>query len=714
VDPESGPFRQPDIRSGVEILWSIMQRKAWFSVTGGSWLGGKNMGNRFGGALILVWVVSSAAAAASAGIPQAFESSRELFWAPPAAPRAYYTIDCRIDPASGRLSGTETVRFTNSTKKPMHCLALDRPSGGRILECTAFGKPVKLPAPAGSSSADEPVLLLLPEPLRPGKAVELHLKFKSSFSTRSNQIKLNGWYPRLWWGTPAWGNHSHDDFEVKVDLSPGYEVAASGRLDRKTGYYRVSNARTFALVLGKGLEAIEGNAGRTLVRCLSTPEGSECARLLLETAVDVISFYTKRFGFYPYPSLTIIPGANRPMGGYPMATSIVVIHGMEKFSDAPELHWKWITAHEIGHQYFGEYVLEGDDPGWLWIGLGIYADREYALAKGWGMKKHRGFITRYMEGVKEGHDTTVAIPPAALEKISFDFNNVVIHGKGYAIVSALDCLLGEKTFDRIYRRCMKEYGGRRLGARVFQGICEAECGQNLDWFFDQWVRSNRYLSYKIASQECKMENGRYATQVTVECLGTLKMPVPVLARFADGTEQVKFTERLLRRTELRFESAAPLEEARLDPDQELAIMTELPPSAANKALIAKIDELPWVGAGKSALDLFNEAKGMDFQGGDSWYRLGMKLYDGKYYPEALHSFEKAVEWSGEGSRYTFVYQVWKGHVIDLLGGRRGDALECYKEALERYSGLQMRHDQYGMVINKQWIEKRIREPFERK
>ena len=69
-------------------------------------------------------------------------------------------------------------------------------------------------------------------------------------------------------------------------------------------------------------------------------------------------------------------------GGYPFATGIVAILGEEQFEKKPRSHWQWITAHEIGHQYWGEYVMDTDSPAWLWIGLGIYADHEYSRARG--------------------------------------------------------------------------------------------------------------------------------------------------------------------------------------------------------------------------------------------------------------------------------------------------------------------------------------------
>jgi len=389
-----------------------------------------------------------------------------------------------------------------------------------------------------------------------------------------------------------------------------------------------------------------------------------------------------------------------------------VVHGQEQHSTRDALHWKWITAHEIGHQYFGEYVLEREEPAWLWIGMGIFADREYTRARDLGPKKHLGLLECYMKGVMKGYDTTIDIPLVAYEKISFDFNNVVTHGKGYAIVSALDCLLGDKTFDRIYKRCLKDFAGCRLGTADFQRICEEESGRSLEWFFDQWVRSNRFLCYKVASQECVRKGNTYHTRVEIECPGTLRMPIPVQAVFTDGSTQVCFTERLLEKNRLQFSSAAPLKEVILDPDQELAMLDDLPPLEKERALIQSIGNLPWTGSGSQALEVFEQVKSLETKAPDAWFQLAMKLFDGKYYEPALTMFRRAYEQESKDSPFRYVNLVWEGHLMDLAG-KREKALACYREALDNWTGMVMRHDQYGMVLDKKWIEERIETPFKR-
>ncbi|NIR51001.1 M1 family metallopeptidase [candidate division KSB1 bacterium] len=365
------------------------------------------------------------------------------------------------------------------------------------------------------------------------------------------------------------------------------------------------------------------------------------------------------------------------MGGYPVATGIVAIHGQERMGDVPEIHWRWITAHEIGHQYWGEYVLEKDDSGWLWIGLGIYADREYVRARSLSLEKHQKIMERYINVVRKHVDTTVDITPEQRSDVDFDFNNVVIHGKGFSIISALACVLGRETFDRIYRRCLEQFGGRRLGAYEFQAVCEEETDQDLGWFFDQWLRSSRYPSYQITSQVCTKHNDGYRSRVRVESLGTLKMPVPIVTYFEDGTSQRRVTDRLLHVNILEFASSAPLHEVRLDPDGELALVVPPPgppPMPTTKDELRKrIRRMSITGAGKEALDLFTAAQQLNLTDPDLWWRLGLALYDGSYYPKALIAWRRIGEFAEGDLDYSFISLVWQGHILDLLG-RRQDAV----------------------------------------
>jgi hypothetical protein len=280
------------------------------------------------------------------------ESSQENIkragrWAYQDPPKAHYTIECSIEPNKGLLEGTENIRLKNTTKALLRELQIKRNSHSDM-EVRCRGETIRILLETKEKSGTCVTVVELPEPIHPGGDAELQIEFRMSSSEYAGVEKLpiTNWYPRLWWGI-----ETHDEYDVKVETIPGYAMVTSGAPDSKSGYYHADNVRTFGLFLGKNHKIAKVMTKNVLVQVIFTPKGKECTQLLLKTAVDVINFYCERFGFYPHSVLSIIPGMNRPAGGYPVATGIVAVHGMEQFDSKPKLHWQWITAHEIGHEY---------------------------------------------------------------------------------------------------------------------------------------------------------------------------------------------------------------------------------------------------------------------------------------------------------------------------------------------------------------------------
>jgi hypothetical protein len=635
------------------------------------------------------------------------------FFFPKIPPETKYKIDCKVE-KNGMFHEKIVITFKNTTPTPISQVAfswsVDEEPPYKV---SIKGKILKA-APGYENKTTPPVLFQLPFPVAPGEQVDLNVDASIHFCikeilNKKNNFPILDWFPKLWWGY-----ETHADYDVKLDIPGSYTITTSGRFDPGTGRWQGKNIRSFGLVIGTGLNVSEDMAGDVLIRVLHTPKAHNCAQLLLATAKDVINFYRERFGFYPYPVLSIIPGISSPAGGYPLATNIVVIHGQEKYPQRGELHWKWITAHEIGHQYFIEYVLEKKSHYWLVIGLGIYADREWMYARDLGNEKHLNFINRFIKGVRRGYNTTAVIHPDVRRTIDFDFNNVVVHGKGYGIIAALDCVLGPETFDRIYKRLLEDYKGRVLGPRDFKAVCEEITNQNLDWFFDQWVYSSRYMSYDIVSKSCEKKEGTegtYISRIGVKNLGEVAMPVPVKATFTDDSVQVKFTDRFLDPHLLTFESPAPLKAVKIDPDGVLANVVPPPGISANK-LIGKIRQLNWYGHGDKARRLYQKALELKLDRGREWFRLALNLYDAKYYNDALTAFQQCAKYAAEEDPSKMGAVVWQGHIMDLLG-KRDRALNYYKEALKYAGENSMMHSQYHMIINRQWIEERLKIPFKR-
>jgi hypothetical protein len=627
------------------------------------------------------------------------------FRTPKDPPKSRYRIEAAVDLQRRSIGGTETVTLVNTTGRALDRIALDwQVSASRSIEVRAQGRLLN-----GSPSAG-PLFYNLPAAVPPKGQLILTVGFAASdlIDPETREIKLVRWYPRLWWNDlPV-----HDAYEVKIETPDGFAIATSGRRNLKTGFYEIDGARTFGLYFGRDMIAEEREADGVLVRAVFTAAGADCARLCLSTAVDVINFYKSWIGFYPFPALAVIPGGTDPWGGYPFATGIVVVHGQEKLAAKNADYWQWITSHEIGHQYWGEYVLDPDIPAWLWIGLGIFTDREYTRHAGLSPDRHPGFFATYLAGAERRLDTTIDIPPAREEEIEWDRNNIVVHGKGFAVISALESVLGRDVFLKVFNRCLREYGGRRLGWMDFRRTAEEESGSNLAWFFDAWVRSNECLCYKAAVEAGAPGPGGFDSSIRIEALGTMRMPIPVRVEFEDGTSRMATADRFQEITRLRIESRSPIKAVTIDPEHLWAMRTEPLPETAADLKKQIIYRLPSTGAGERGRRAYDKAITLGLADKDAWFRLGLILFDGGYWSESFEAFSRFAAGSPDPfERFTGL--TWMGMLKDLLGEREA-ALTHYQEALKYDTGRSIRHDQFGLRIDEAWIEERLKTPFRRR
>ena len=391
------------------------------------------------------------------------------FWAPASPLRAEYIIDCRIDPAKGFLKGTETIRLKNSAEQAISKLIVYRQvREGSSLSISADGKDaIVLQETSYVSQAANYfnggcpfenyryTVFDLPEAWQPSKSLDLKVDFSTPIID-ANTLYLTEWHPRLYWGYPT-----HDDFEVKVDLPPGYSLVTSGRFDGKSGRFCANDVRSFGLVFGKNLRVKDASAGDVLVQLLYPPDHEEWAQIVSATAVDAVNFYRQRFGFYPYKNLSIVLGGNFNVG-----TSISALHDQEfKTKEESENDWKWSTAHEIAHMYWGEYILNREVPTdlsfstdpvrWcvlspLMLGMGFRADREYSRARGLvDMKPYHPYEINFrwlIQAFRDCRDSTMSMTAEQQLDIEEWYQNKVLrHGRGSALVSALESLIGSET-----------------------------------------------------------------------------------------------------------------------------------------------------------------------------------------------------------------------------------------------------------------------------
>ncbi|MHC4552541.1 MAG: tetratricopeptide repeat protein, partial [Planctomycetota bacterium] len=130
-----------------------------------------------------------------------------------------------------------------------------------------------------------------------------------------------------------------------------------------------------------------------------------------------------------------------------------------------------------------------------------------------------------------------------------------------------------------------------------------------------------------------------------------------------------------------------------------------------KEFLGRFKSLPWKNAGPDALQLYDDIAKSNLDDVKDWVHMGIKLVGSGYYDQAMDCFIRG-EQGGSTHSYLFCSVVWQGHLLDIQHNRE-KAIEKYSQALEMNDDEigRMRHDQWGIVLTKDWVQKRLETPF---
>ena len=119
-------------------------------------------------------------------------------------------------------------------------------------------------------------------------------------------------------------------------------------------------------------------------------------------------------------------------------------------------------------------------------------------------------------------------------------------------------------------------------------------------------------------------------------------------------------------------------------------------------------------SGGNTLKAYDFMKEQEYQWPKGWRQMGIQLVEAGHYEQAFECFQWITD---NMNRYENPYAicaiVWQGHLLDMQG-KRQQAIEKYELALatmKNYGRGPIRHDQWGIVLSRKWIQKRMTDPF---
>lgn len=210
------------------------------------------------------------------------------------------------------------------------------------------------------------------------------------------------------------------------------------------------------------------------------------ARRSFRRAPEMVDFYTRLVGPYPFPKLAHVQAATR-FGGMENASAIFYSEG----ALASGRDMEGTVAHETAHQWFGDHVTQVDWPE-LWLSEGFatyFGHLFFEDAEGPGDFRRRMLQDR--EEVLASPDVRRPVIDRE-EQDLFALLNDNNYPKAGWVLHMLRGLMGDEAFFRGIRGYYSAFAGRTATTDDFRRVMEAAAGRDLGWYFRQWLEEPGY------------------------------------------------------------------------------------------------------------------------------------------------------------------------------------------------------------------------------
>jgi hypothetical protein len=430
-----------------------------------------------------------------------------------------YGIDLTIDLAALTLRGSEWVRYTNRTGKPLaeivYRLLANWPGYGGSMTVHSLAVDGEALEPEFGLS-DSALYVPLVPPLAPGATVDVELAFtgtipvaplaaRAKYGFENGILALPHAYPLIpvyddegWnvelaqlYGDPTFTDISL--YQVRVTLPEDMVLVASGvAVDRRdnadgtaTHTYASGPMRDFALAASADYRSQSAQVGRVTVTSTYLPEHEAGGRQALEYTAQALHVYQELLDPYPFAEMDVVE-TTTVAGGleYP---GLIAIAGW--VYEQPDAFIELVTAHEVAHQWW--YNLVGNDQPdepWLDEALAEYTTILY-LEQRYGRERAQEVIELYFEGPHrqlqdENRDMPIGLPVRAYTK---ELYGPVIYGKGPLFFHAMRQQVGDETFVEILRSYLGEHRYGVAYPEDLLRVAEQVSGQNLDPLYREWI-----------------------------------------------------------------------------------------------------------------------------------------------------------------------------------------------------------------------------------
>ncbi|UCH11406.1 MAG: M1 family metallopeptidase [Fidelibacterota bacterium] len=322
-----------------------------------------------------------------------------------------------------------------------------------------------------------------------------------------------------------------------------------GEGSTKTLHFHQERVHDFAwfadkrYMVQKGTLWVEDSTRAITVWALYLPKFADLWEESIEYIHDAAYWFSKWYGTYPYNHVSA--ASSDAMAGYAMEypnITIVSISGSKELLET-------VIMHEVGHNWhYGIFGFNEREHTWLDEGITAYSEirywdakyleetggtYSYVLPEAMNRIVKKPFtirsILRTLSGIAVGTHDDLAIG-ADFTGESLTSYALVVQYKSPLVFDFLEHYLGKERNQQVWDALAETWSFAHPGPNDFRYLVETVAGEDLSWFFDDMIMTNKRLDYGVSSIKSKGDS----LEVNVVNYGNLEAPVEVATLDRDG------------------------------------------------------------------------------------------------------------------------------------------------------------------------------------
>jgi hypothetical protein len=337
--------------------------------------------------------------------------------------------------------------------------------------------------------------------------------YAKSFQRTTGTINAEGvmlqggtfWYP--------WFFDQLVSFDARISLPEGWDAVCQGE---RTGHEKKAGRQTVRWTSPEPTDEIYLVAGRYTVyerpvgpimtyAYLRTPD-EKLAATYLDANEKYFPMYERLIGPYPYKSFALVE--NFWETGYGMPAFTLLGPKVIRLPFIPVSSY----PHEILHNWWGNGVFVDWEKGNWCEGITAYmADHLIKEQHGQGADYRKATLQKYLEYVKKARD----FPLTEFRERHSSASEAIGYGKSLMAFHMMRRRLGDETFIEGFRHFYRTNLFKRAEFDEIRQSMESVSGEDLGWFFHQWIERTGAPELAMDPAEVLAQGGKYLLKVVV-------------------------------------------------------------------------------------------------------------------------------------------------------------------------------------------------------